>query len=69
MAAAERFARHEGLTRLALTVAADNARAIGLYEAVGFELEGRHRDAVRLADGFRDELAYAKLLAPADGAR
>ena len=42
----------------------DNARAVGLYERAGFEREGRRRRAARLADGWRDEYAYAKLLDP-----
>lgn len=58
----EAFARAENVTRLALTVMAHNARAIALYEAAGFEPEGRLRQAVRLGDELHDELAYAKLL-------
>lgn len=40
----------KGLTRIELTVHADNARAIALYRKVGFETEGEMRDAV-LIDG------------------
>ena len=39
-----------GLTRIELTVYADNARAIGLYEKHGFEREGLHRQFA-LRDG------------------
>ena len=60
--AVEAFARREAVTRLALTVMAHNARAIALYEAAGFELEGRLRGSVRLGDVLHDELAYAKPL-------
>ena len=64
MGAAEGFARREGVRRIELTVQVDNARAIRLYESVGFEREGLRRRAVRLGDEWRDELAYAKLLDP-----
>ena len=62
--AVERFALYEGVSRLELTVQVDNVRAIRLYESAGFEREGVRRRAVRLADGWHDELAYAKLLDP-----
>ena len=53
-----------GLTRVELTVYADNARAIGLYEKFGFVREGLHR-AFALRDGvFVDALAMARM-APA----
>lgn len=38
-------ARALGLARIELRVRHDNARAVSLYEAVGFELEGRLRGA------------------------
>ena len=47
--------------RLELTVFADNARAIALYERFGFEHEGRHR-AYALRQGvYSDVLAMARL--------
>jgi len=50
-----------GLTRIELTVYADNARAIGLYERFGFEREGLHRQYA-LRDGVLiDALAMARL--------
>lgn len=53
-----------GLTRLELTVFADNARAIRLYESCGFEVEGRLR-RYALRDGqWVDSLAMARLKAP-----
>ena len=49
------------LQRVELTVYADNARAIALYERFGFEREGLHR-AFALRDGvFADALAMARL--------
>lgn len=50
-----------GLRRVTLTVNADNARAIHVYEKFGFEIEGRLRGDV-LRDGvFIDNLAMARL--------
>lgn len=47
--------------RIELTVFADNARAIRLYERFGFRVEGTHR-AYALRDGvFADVLAMARL--------
>jgi putative acetyltransferase len=51
------------IRRMELTVWADNARAIGLYEKHGFEREGLHR-AYAFRDGaFVDALAMARLRA------
>lgn len=49
------------LTRIELTVAADNERAIRLYRAHGFEEEGRHRQAVFRAGRFVDTLTMARI--------
>jgi ribosomal protein S18 acetylase RimI-like enzyme len=35
-----------GFTRVELSLSHDNARALGLYRKVGFEIEGRKRHAV-----------------------
>jgi len=52
-----------GLQRVELTVYADNARAIALYERFGFEREGLHK-AFALRDGVLvDALAMARLRA------
>lgn len=51
-----------GLLRVELHVRADNAAALGLYAACGFELEGRKRGFVREADGMLvDGLMMARL--------
>jgi len=49
------------LGKLALTVFADNERAIALYRSVGFVEEGRRRGEYREADGtLRDDLMMAR---------
>jgi putative acetyltransferase len=47
--------------RLELTVYADNARAIALYERFGFVREGLHRDYAWRAGAYVDALAMARL--------
>jgi ribosomal protein S18 acetylase RimI-like enzyme len=55
-----------GLTRVELSVRHDNARALGLYRKVGFEIEGRKRRAV-LVDGVYHDLIFMGLLLDARG--
>ncbi len=52
------WARHNPeVQKLALTVFADNERAIRLYEQLGFEIEGRRLREYQLSDGsWRDDL-------------
>ncbi len=50
-----------GLTRVELTVMADNPRAIALYVRHGFAHEGRKRNAILRADGYVDLLVMARL--------
>jgi putative acetyltransferase len=50
-----------GLQRVELTVYADNARAIGLYEKHGFVREGLHRDFAFRDGTFVEALAMARL--------
>ncbi len=57
-----------GAHRFWLDVKERNARAQGLYQGEGFALEGRLRDAVRVADG-RDSLIVMSMLAPEFAAR
>jgi RimJ/RimL family protein N-acetyltransferase len=52
-------ARRFGLTRIELTVHADNLRAIALYKSVGFQQEGVLRDASRIDGEYIDSLAMA----------
>ncbi|MEM8834317.1 MAG: GNAT family N-acetyltransferase [Planctomycetota bacterium] len=58
------------IRRVELNVLADNARAIALYESMGFECEGRKRGHVRMADGaFEDDLVMARCWEPSDRLR
>jgi RimJ/RimL family protein N-acetyltransferase len=45
-----------GLHRVSLSVVAFNDRAISMYKAVGFEVEGIERDGVGTEDGFIDDV-------------
>lgn len=56
--------RKAAITRVELTVEADNARAIAFYERAGFSFEGRRRAAYKRAteDAYIDELMYGLLL-------
>ena len=47
------------LTRIELTVRADNRAAIALYKDMGFKTEGTHRNAVRVDGKYFDQLAMA----------
>ena len=52
-------ARVAGFVRVELDVHADNARAIALYEKVGFVREGVARDAVFVDGEYRDAINMA----------
>ena len=51
LAAVQDHARTSGAHKISLEVWVDNARAIGLYAAAGFEVEGLRRDHYRRRDG------------------
>lgn len=48
-----------GLHRIGLSVVGFNDRAISMYKAVGFEVEGIERDGVGTEDGFVDDVKMA----------
>ena len=60
-------AREQAVHRLELTVMVHNDRAIGLYQKMGFEVEGRRRDALRLGDRYVDEFCMAKRIGSVGG--
>ena len=63
LAQAIALAGRMGYSQAELGVFADNARAIALYESLGFETWGRVRGACRMPDGrLRDELMMGRIL-------
>jgi RimJ/RimL family protein N-acetyltransferase len=52
-------ARKAGFVRVELCVHSDNARAISLYDKVGFIREGVQRDAVCIDGEYRDAIMMA----------
>jgi len=66
---AESFAKERGARRLELDVFAKNEAAVRLYERLGFEHEGRRRQAVDDGDGYDDIIIMGKFItAPKDTA-
>jgi RimJ/RimL family protein N-acetyltransferase len=65
----EAWALEHGIHRLELTVMVHNERAIAVYERLGFQREGRKRDALLVSGAYVDEYLMAKLLpeGPGDG--
>lgn len=59
---AEEFARERDMHRIELEVFATNEGAIRLYEKLGYEIEGRRREAVRTPSGYIDIVWMGKLL-------
>ena len=52
-------ARSRGIVRIELTVHADNARAIALYNKAGFKTEGLLKDAVLIDSEYKDLILMA----------
>lgn len=59
---AVRWSAEQGLHRVELTVMAHNTRAVALYQRMGFVIEGRARECLRVDGRFVDELTMAILL-------
>jgi RimJ/RimL family protein N-acetyltransferase len=59
----ERWARENGIHRLELTVMAHNERAVGLYQKMGYKIEGIKKDSLLVNGSYVDEYYMAKLLA------
>ena len=62
LAEAKRWAAAHGVHRLELTVMAHNQRAAGLYERMGFSVEGRRAQCLLIDGRFVDELYMAVIL-------
>lgn len=60
--AMEDWARAWGAHRLELTVMAHNQRGLALYHKMGFTIEGRLRDALKVDGQYIDEFVMAKIL-------
>lgn len=59
---AEAFAKERGARRLELDVFAKNEDAVRLYERLGFEHEGRRRQAVDDGEGYDDIIVMGKFI-------
>jgi RimJ/RimL family protein N-acetyltransferase len=62
LAEAKQWAAAHGVHRLELTVMAHNHRAVGLYERMGFSVEGRRAQCLVIDGRFVDELYMAVIL-------
>jgi len=58
----ERWAREIGIRRLTLGVMVPNEHAFALYSKMGFELEGRKKEAFFVNGEYVDEYLMAKML-------
>jgi RimJ/RimL family protein N-acetyltransferase len=58
-------AQQKGLTRIELTVREQNKPAIALYKQFGFEIEGVHKNAVRIEGTYEHHIFMALLLGDA----
>jgi RimJ/RimL family protein N-acetyltransferase len=56
------WAREHGIHRLELTVMVHNQRGVGLYQKMGFEIEGIKRDSLRVDGVYVDEYYMGKLV-------
>ncbi len=59
---AEKWARDHGIHRLELTVIQKNEAGFGLYQKMGFEVEGTKRDSLFMDGEFVNEYYMSKLL-------
>jgi RimJ/RimL family protein N-acetyltransferase len=56
------WARAHGIHRLELTVMVHNQRGVGLYQKMGFEIEGVKKDSLRVDGIYVDEYSMGKIL-------
>lgn len=62
MQTAEKISHKQGIRRLELEVFAKNTRAHQLFKRLGYQEEGRKREAAQLQDGFDDLILMVKFL-------
>lgn len=62
-AAAEAWARRQGIVRLELTARTDNHAGQALYKKMGFEIEGTRKRSLCVNGAYVDEFAMAKIIA------
>ncbi len=62
MEKAENYAKSKGIRRVELEVFGKNIKAITLYKARGYEIEGVKKEAVTTRDGFDDIIIMTKRL-------
>lgn len=60
--ALEDWAINHNMTKLELTVVVDNVTAIGLYQKMGFEIEGTKKQSLLIDGKYCDEYYMGKLL-------
>ena len=60
--ALEEWAKERKLHRLELTVMVHNQRGVGLYQKMGFAIEGTKRDSLLVDGSYVDEYYMAKLI-------
>ena len=58
----EDWAKEHGLHRLELSVMVHNQRGVGLYQKMGFEIEGIKRDSLLVDGSYVDEYYMSKLI-------
>jgi len=58
----EAWARENAIHRLELTVMVHNQRGIGLYQKMGFQIEGIKKDSLRVDGVYVDEYYMGKLI-------
>jgi ribosomal protein S18 acetylase RimI-like enzyme len=62
MRESEKHAKTKNIRRMELEVFGKNVKAIDLYKRLGYEIEGRRRNAVENTNGFDDIVFMAKTL-------
>lgn len=62
LAFAENWLQQKGVTRIEMTVIAENKPAISCYEKNGYKPEGIRQNAINMHGKFYDELFMAKLI-------